>query len=60
MGAQPPTPEWGLMTAEGRAYLASAWWISTFAGVAIFTAVISINLMGDGLRGALDPRSRVR
>jgi peptide/nickel transport system permease protein len=60
MGAQPPTPEWGLMTAEGRAYLASAWWISTFAGVAIFTAVISVNLMGDGLRGALDPRTRVR
>ena len=60
MGAQPPTPEWGLMTAEGRSYLASAWWISTFAGVAIFTAVISINLMGDGLRSALDPRARVR
>lgn len=60
MGAQPPTPEWGLMTAEGRAYLASAWWISTFAGCAIFSAVIGLNLVGDGLRAALDPRARGR
>jgi len=60
MGAQPPTPEWGLMTAEGRSYLGSAWWISTFAGLAIFSAVVGINLVGDGLRAALDPRSRVR
>ena len=58
MGAQPPTPEWGLMTAEGRSYLASAWWLSTFPGLAIFSAVIGINLVGDGLRAALDPRSR--
>jgi ABC-type dipeptide/oligopeptide/nickel transport system permease subunit len=60
MGAQPPTPEWGLMTAEGRSYLATAWWISTFSGLAIFSAVVGMNLVGDGLRGALDPRSRVR
>ena len=58
MGAQPPTPEWGLMTAEGRSYLASAWWISTFAGVAIFSAVVGMNMVGDGLRAALDPRAR--
>jgi peptide/nickel transport system permease protein len=58
MGAQPPTPEWGLMTAEGRSYLASAWWISTFAGLAILSAVVGINLVGDGLRAALDPRAR--
>ena len=60
MGAQPPTPEWGLMTSEGQAYLASAWWISTGPGFAIFSAVIAINLMGDGLRAALDPRSTYR
>jgi peptide/nickel transport system permease protein len=60
MGAQPPTPEWGSMTADGRSYLASAWWISTFPGFAIFSAVVGINLMGDGLRAALDPRSRLR
>jgi len=60
MGAQPPTPEWGSMTADGRSYLASAWWISTFPGFAIFSAVVGINLVGDGLRAALDPRSRLR
>ncbi len=60
MGAQPPTPEWGLMTAEGRSYLATAWWITTFPGCAIFTAVLGMNLTGDGLRAALDPRARVR
>jgi peptide/nickel transport system permease protein len=60
MGAQPPTPEWGSMTADGRSYLASAWWISTFPGLAIFSAVVGINLVGDGLRAALDPRSRLR
>lgn len=60
MGAQPPTPEWGLMTAEGRSYLATAWWMSTFPGLAIFSAVIGMNLMGDGLRSALDPRAHPR
>jgi ABC-type dipeptide/oligopeptide/nickel transport system permease subunit len=60
MGAQPPAPEWGLMTSEGQAYLANAWWISTCPGFAIFSAVIAINLMGDGLRAALDPRSTYR
>ncbi len=55
MGAQPPTPEWGLMTAEGRSYMSQAWWISTFPGIAILITVISINQFGDGLREAIDP-----
>lgn len=58
LGAQPPTPEWGLMTADGRPYIGRAWWMSTFPGLAIFTVVLAINLLGDGLRGALDPRAR--
>lgn len=56
MGAQPPTPEWGLMTAAGRDFLDRAWWISTFPGLAILSTVMAINLMGDGLREALDPQ----
>jgi peptide/nickel transport system permease protein len=60
MGAQPPAPEWGLMTVDGQAYLSSAWWISTFPGLAIFSVVIGFNLTGDGLRAALDPRTKYR
>lgn len=56
LGAKPPTPEWGLMLADGRNYLRHAWWITTFPGVAIMLTVLSINLLGDGLRDALDPR----
>ena len=56
MGAQPPTPEWGTMANEGRNFLAEAWWISSFPGLAIAITVISINLVGDGLRDALDPQ----
>jgi peptide/nickel transport system permease protein len=59
LGAQPPTPEWGLMSAEGRDVLRRAWWISTFPGLAILSVVIACNLVGDGLRSALDPRMRV-
>lgn len=59
MGAQPPTPEWGLMTAEGRTFLDRAWWISTFPGLAILSVVMAINLMGDGLREALDPHMKL-
>ena len=55
MGAQPPTPEWGLMTAEGRNFMSQAWWISTFPGIAILITVISINQFGEGLREAIDP-----
>jgi peptide/nickel transport system permease protein len=59
LGAQPPTPEWGLMSAEGRDVLRRAWWISTFPGIAILSVVVACNLVGDGLRSALDPRMRV-
>lgn len=55
LGPEPPTPEWGLMLSEGRNYLRYAWWISTFPGIAIMITVLSINLIGDGLRDALDP-----
>jgi len=58
LGAKPPTPEWGLMLSEGRNFLRQAWWITTFPGLAIMVTVLSINLVGDGLRDALDPRMR--
>lgn len=60
LGAQPPTSEWGLMSAEGRSLLGRAWWISTFPGLAILTVVVAFNLVGDGLRDALDPKVRDR
>jgi peptide/nickel transport system permease protein len=59
MGAQPPTPEWGLILAQGRDNLQNAWWISTFPGIAIAITVLSVNLFGDGLHDALDPRLRL-
>jgi len=55
-GAQPPTPEWGTMLAEAREFITSAWWMVTFPGLAILLTVLAINLMGDGLRDALDPK----
>ncbi len=58
LGARPPTPEWGLMLSEGRSFLRQAWWITTFPGLAIMVTVLSINLLGDGLRDALDPRMK--
>jgi peptide/nickel transport system permease protein len=58
LGAQPPTPEWGAMLSTGREYLRAGWWITTFPGIAIMVAVLSINLLGDGLRDAIDPRLR--
>ena len=58
LGVQPPTPSWGTMINEGRAFLQVAPWISVFPGVAIMAAVLSCNLLGDGLRDALDPRLR--
>jgi ABC-type dipeptide/oligopeptide/nickel transport system permease subunit len=60
LGAQPPTPEWGAMAADGRAYLRRAWWVSTFPGLAVMVTVLAINLLGDGLRDALDPRMKER
>jgi peptide/nickel transport system permease protein len=59
LGAQPPSPEWGAMLNYGRDYLRDAWWMSMFPGLAIFFAVLFINLLGDGLRDALDPKLRV-
>ncbi len=55
-GAQPPTPEWGTMLADSREFILRAWWVVTFPGVAILLTVLAINLMGDGLRDALDPK----
>jgi peptide/nickel transport system permease protein len=57
-GAQPPLPEWGALVAGGRQYVQAAWWIPVFPGLAIFGAVLAFNLLGDGLRDALDPRLR--
>jgi len=56
MGAQAPSPEWGTMLADAREFVTSAWWIVTFPGMAILILVLAINLMGDGLRDALDPK----
>jgi peptide/nickel transport system permease protein len=58
VGIQPPTPSWGNMIQEGMAFYGSAWWISLFPGLAILVTVVSYNLVGDGLRDALDPSSR--
>ncbi|HNX22460.1 MAG TPA: ABC transporter permease [Spirochaetota bacterium] len=56
LGAQPPTPEWGLMIASSREFISNAWWIVTFPGIAILLAVLGFNLLGDGIRDVLDPR----
>lgn len=58
LGAQPPTPEWGAMLADSREFIRSQPWIVTFPGLAILITVVAINLMGDGLRDALDPKMR--
>jgi peptide/nickel transport system permease protein len=58
LGVQPPTPSWGNMINDGRDSLLTAWWISTFPGLAIVLTVTAFNLLGDGLRDALDPRLR--
>jgi peptide/nickel transport system permease protein len=58
LSAQPPTPSWGNMLNEGQTYLETAPWISVFPGLAIMTAVLAFNLLGDGLRDVLDPRSQ--
>ncbi|RTY55810.1 dipeptide ABC transporter permease DppC [Pantoea sp. YU22] len=56
MGAQPPTPEWGTMLSDVLQYAQSAWWVVTFPGLVILLTVLAFNLMGDGLRDALDPK----
>ena len=58
LGAQPPIPEWGAMIAMGRGLILRAWWVMTFPGIAILFGVLGFNLLGDGLRDALDPRLR--
>lgn len=58
MGIQPPTAEWGTMLSSARDYISSAWWVVTFPGLIILVSVLSINLMGDGLRDALDPKMK--
>jgi len=58
LGAQPPTAEWGTMLADAREFIRSDPWLVTLPGVAILVTVVSINLMGDGLRDALDPKMR--
>ncbi|MDI6895167.1 MAG: ABC transporter permease [Bacillota bacterium] len=56
LGAQPPFPEWGLMLSQGRHWILRAWWVATFPGLAITLVILGFNLLGDGLRDALDPR----
>ena len=56
LGTQPPTPTWGSMLSFGREFIREAWWFSFFPGLAIFITVLSLNLVGDGWRDALDPR----
>jgi dipeptide transport system permease protein len=58
LGAQPPTPEWGTMLADALQFYARAWWLLAFPGVAILVTVMAFNLLGDGLRDALDPKLR--
>jgi len=60
LGAQPPTPSWGCMLANGRTEMQTAWWQTVFPGLAIFLTVIAFNMVGEGLRAAFDPRSRRR
>jgi peptide/nickel transport system permease protein len=60
LGAQPPTPEWGAMLTDARAYLRDAWWFPTFPGLALALTVFTFNVLGDGLRDWLDPRLRHR
>ena len=56
LGVQPPTPEWGAMLSSARTYMREAWHITVFPGIAVMLAILSLNLMGDGLRVALDPK----
>ncbi|WP_457587814.1 ABC transporter permease [Ensifer canadensis] len=60
LGAQPPLPEWGAMIATGRRYMLDSWWLVTFPGISILTVSLAFNLLGDGLRDALDPKQMNR
>ncbi len=59
LGVQPPTPTWGWMLADGRNYIATAWWLATLPGLAIMLTVLAVNLLGDWLRDTLDPRLKI-
>jgi peptide/nickel transport system permease protein len=59
LGVQPPTPSWGSMLSDGQQYVASAWWLATFPGIALFGLVLAVNLLGDAVRDRLDPTQRV-
>jgi peptide/nickel transport system permease protein len=60
LGAQPPSPDWGALLADGHGYFLTAWWIATFPGLAIFCVVVGFNLLGDALRDQFDPQMRAR
>jgi len=60
LGVQPPTPSWGAMLSDGREYIASAWWLTAFPGLALFLLVLSVNMLGDFVRDRLDPTERGR
>ncbi len=57
LGVQPPAPEWGAMVAAGRGFILDQWWVATIPGAAILVVSLGFNLLGDGLRDMLDPRS---
>jgi dipeptide transport system permease protein len=59
LGAQPPSPEWGSMLAGALEFIQRAWWVVTFPGLMILVTVLAFNLMGDGLRDALDPKMKL-
>ena len=58
LGVPPPAPTWGRMLFDGRDFLTTAWWLSTFPGICIMVTALSLNFIGDGLRDALDPHLR--
>ena len=58
LGAQPPTPEWGAMISAGRDFILDQWWVATMPGLAIIIVSLGFNLLGDGLRDVLDPKSQ--
>lgn len=60
LGTQPPAADWGVMVSDGREFFMKQWWISTFSGAAIFLTVLAFNLVGDGIREAMDPKIRWR
>jgi peptide/nickel transport system permease protein len=59
LGVRPPTPSWGAMLADGRLYLATAWWLATLPGLAISLTVLCFNVLGDWLRDVLDPELQI-